>query len=207
MQKRAEVTREKILKAATTLFSEKGLNGATVDEITRTAGVNKQRLYAYFDSKDHLFESVLLNVFENVELFSRKTLEKAKASPERLSEILVEGFLKVHATHPTLWRLLAWANLEGPKCTEALNHARKRENDELRVLFESEVRQGRMRLVKFEIWLFTLLAVTCFRYSNHLTLAHTLGWDPAEQNFEKDLVQEISQLFSVSRDSEPNSKS
>ncbi len=197
MQKRAEVTKSKILMAATTLFSEKGLNGATVDEITRTAGVNKQRLYAYFDSKDHLFESVLLNVFENVELFSRKTLEKAHNSPERLSEILVKGFLQVHATHPTLWRLLAWANLEGPKCTEALNHARKRENDELRVLFENEVRKGRMRPVPFEIWLFTLLAVTCFRFSNRLTLIHTLGWDPAEQTFERELALEINQLFSI----------
>ncbi|MBP5641118.1 MAG: TetR/AcrR family transcriptional regulator [Victivallales bacterium] len=197
MQKRAEETKRKILQAATVLFSAKGLNGATVDDIANAAGVNKQRLYAYFNSKDHLFESALLNVFENVELFSRKTLDKANKSPERLSEILVEGFLKVHASHPSLWRLLAWANLEGPKCTDALNHARKRENDELRVLFESEVQKGRMRPVKFEIWLFTLLAVTCFRYSNHLTLAHTLGWDPAEHDFEKDLVQEISQLFSV----------
>ena len=65
------------------------MNGATVDEIAAAAGVNKQRIYAYFGSKNGLFEAVLRDVFERVELFSRETVAKAARSPEKITEIMV----------------------------------------------------------------------------------------------------------------------
>jgi len=140
MQQRAVKTRARILEAASERFAEKGFNGATVDEIAGLAGVNKQRLYAYFGSKNGLFEAVLCEVFEQVELFSRATVEKARKKPEKLTAILIQGFLHVHAAHPRFWRLLAWANLEGDGCAAALKSARKKENDELRLIFENDVR-------------------------------------------------------------------
>jgi len=195
MQQRAIETRERILDSATALFAKKGLNGATVDEIAAHAKVNKQRIYAYFGSKNQLFEAVLLHVFENVELFSRTTLKEADENPEQLTAVLVRGFLKVHAKHPVLWRLLAWANLEGPDCTNMLNCVRKKENEELRKLFTRQIKAGVFRKISFETWLFTLLAVSCFRYSNQLTLVHTLGWNPADQSFEEQLAAELDALL------------
>jgi TetR/AcrR family transcriptional regulator len=200
MQERAQKTRARILGTATQLFSARGLNGATVDEIAAAAGVNKQRIYAYFGSKNGLFEAVLRDVFERVELFSRETVAKAARAPEKMTEIMVTGFLKVHAAHPDLWRLLAWANLEGPQCAGALNQARKKENEQLRTLYERNVESGLLRPVGFDTWLFTLLAVTCFRYSNELTLSHTLGWSPAGRGFEKNLARELNQLFTGRKD-------
>ena len=61
MQQRAIETRNKILAAAVSVFAAKGLNGATVDDIAAAAGVNKQRLYAYFGSKQGLFDAALLH--------------------------------------------------------------------------------------------------------------------------------------------------
>lgn len=200
MQKRAEKTRTRILSAASGLFSEKGLNGATVDEIAALAEVNKQRIYAYFRSKNGLFEAVLLDVFERAELFSRDTVAEAEKNPRDLTAILVRGFLKVHAAHPQLWRLLAWANLEGPHCTDALNQARRKENDQLRIIFEQAVQNGQMRPVRFELWLYTLFAVTCFRYSNELTISHTLGTSPADRHFEQQLADELNRLFAPEKD-------
>ena len=43
MQERAIETRNNILKSAITVFAEKGLNGATIDDIAEAAGANKQR--------------------------------------------------------------------------------------------------------------------------------------------------------------------
>ncbi len=204
MQERAQKTRSQILAAATALFSSRGLNGATVDEIAAAAKVNKQRIYAYFDSKNKLFEAVLLDVFERVELFSRKTVAEAARHPEKITEIVIRGFLTVHAVHPDLWRLLAWANLEGPQCTGALNQVRKKENDELRILYHKAVTAGLLRPVSFEIWLFTLLAVTCFRYSNALTLSHTIGIPEPGRKFEQELARELNCLF-IPGDSAGNS--
>ena len=192
MQKRAEETQRRILESATELFAAKGIKGATTDAIAEMAQVNKQRIYAYFNSKNGLFEKVLLNVFESVELFSEKMLEEAEAHPDQLTRLVLDDFLRVHGAHPVLWRLLAWANLEGARCTEALNMARKKENDRLRAVYQATHGD---RGVSFEIWLFTLLAVSCFRYSNELTLVHTLGWNPADPAFEARMLDELGKLF------------
>ena len=55
MQQRAVKTRQQILESAVRVFAEKGFSGATVDEIAEAAAVNKQRIYAYFGSKQGLF--------------------------------------------------------------------------------------------------------------------------------------------------------
>ena len=78
MQKRAIETRQKILTAATALFARHGMRGTTVDRIAETAGVNKQRIYAYFGSKEKLFISAVTNVFKAAEPFSESMLREAE---------------------------------------------------------------------------------------------------------------------------------
>jgi len=76
MQKRAIKTRDKILQTALHLFAQYGFNGTTVDLIAGKAGVNKQRIYAYFQNKAKLFETCLRTAFEQV-------LEAASSSRSR----------------------------------------------------------------------------------------------------------------------------
>ena len=195
MQERAKKTRIRILEAAVKLFSAQGFHGATIDEIAELAEVNKQRIYAYFGSKSQLFEAALLEVFERIELFSHDTLAHAEKHPEKITAIVMESFLKVHKAHPDLWRLLAWANLEGSLCTEALNQARRQENERLRILYEQAVSEHLLRPIPFETWLFTLLAVTYFRFSNELTLVHTMNGISSMQKMERKLTADLNTLF------------
>ena len=77
-----EGTRRKILAAALQEFAAKGIDGARVDTIAARAGVNKQLLYYYFDSKDGLFRAVLR------ERLAERAPEAALADrtgPERLA--------------------------------------------------------------------------------------------------------------------------
>lgn len=195
MQQRAMETKRRILEAAVAVFAGKGMNGATVDEIASESGVNKQRLYAYYGSKAGLFEAALLHVFRQVELFSRATVRKAEAHPELLTEILLKGFLGVHAAHPDFWRLLSWANLEGAACVKALDQARKKENEALRVIFDRAIRDGVLKEVRFETYLFTLLAVSYFYYSNRATLSHTLDVNLSGAEWERRLCDDLNGVF------------
>ncbi|BCB76169.1 TetR family transcriptional regulator [Phytohabitans flavus] len=52
-------TRARLLDAAFDEFVERGLAGARVDRIAAAAFANKQAIYAYFGSKDALFDAVL----------------------------------------------------------------------------------------------------------------------------------------------------
>ena len=195
MQQRAQETRKKILAAAVSVYSRKGLNGATVDDIAEAAGVNKQRLYAYFGSKKRLFEAALLDVFQQVELFSVSTVKRAAAHPENLTDILLRGFIRVHAAHPAFWRLLAWANLEGGDCVHVLDQARKAENEALRTIFEQATAAGVIPNIRFETYLFSLLAVSFFYYSNRLTLSHTLDVNLTSTEWREALCRDLNSVY------------
>src|SRR6185312_3269195 len=70
MRPAGEATRERILAAAKTEFSARGLAGARINRIATDAHASKERLYAYFPSKEALFAAVtqrlVIDVAEDV---------------------------------------------------------------------------------------------------------------------------------------------
>src|SRR5271157_2565396 len=51
--------RRQIMDGARTAFLSGGFDGASMNDIARAAGVSKGTLYAYFTSKDALFEAII----------------------------------------------------------------------------------------------------------------------------------------------------
>jgi len=49
-----------ILQGALTVFKEKGVEGATIDEIAKTSGFGKATLYYYFSSQEEIFHDLML---------------------------------------------------------------------------------------------------------------------------------------------------
>jgi len=59
MQQRSEETRTRIMEAAIKLFSSRGYNKASVDDICKEAGISKGAFYHHFKSKQTLFLALL----------------------------------------------------------------------------------------------------------------------------------------------------
>jgi len=59
MQQRSEETRSKIIETAIKLFSTRGFNAASVDDICKDAGISKGAFYHHFESKQALFLALL----------------------------------------------------------------------------------------------------------------------------------------------------
>lgn len=57
--KRRKGKRELIIEAAIQEFSQKGYHNTRMEEIAQTAGIGKGTIYEYFDSKLHLFQSMM----------------------------------------------------------------------------------------------------------------------------------------------------
>jgi AcrR family transcriptional regulator len=55
--------RRQIMDGARQVFLSAGFDGASMNDIARAAGVSKGTLYAYFDSKDALFEAIIRGEF------------------------------------------------------------------------------------------------------------------------------------------------
>jgi AcrR family transcriptional regulator len=53
-REKAEENRERILKAASRLFRERGIEAAGVHDVTRAAGLTQGGFYRHFDSKEGL---------------------------------------------------------------------------------------------------------------------------------------------------------
>jgi AcrR family transcriptional regulator len=51
--------RRQIMDGARQVFLSAGFDGASMNDIARAAGVSKGTLYAYFDSKEELFEAII----------------------------------------------------------------------------------------------------------------------------------------------------
>jgi TetR/AcrR family transcriptional regulator len=97
----------RILQVAIREFADKGLAGARVAEIAEQAGVNKQLLYYYFESKDGLFSAALGQMVS----FARKVM--IRRTSETYGDWLVGGIRPdtIERRH-TLRRLWIWEALE-----------------------------------------------------------------------------------------------
>ena len=78
-------TKLRILEAAEGEFSEKGFDGARVDEIARRAGVNKALLYYYFTNKKNIFEELVKMHLEDL-IEARNNLLKQDPSNQQKRE-------------------------------------------------------------------------------------------------------------------------
>jgi AcrR family transcriptional regulator len=58
--------RRQIMDGARSVFLALGFDGASMNDIARSARVSKGTLYAYFDSKDALFEAIIRGEFAQV---------------------------------------------------------------------------------------------------------------------------------------------
>jgi AcrR family transcriptional regulator len=110
MQRDAQRTRRQILAAATEEFAERGIAGARVDRIATVAGCNKAMLYAYYGSKDGLFDAVFT---EYVELYLAQVGFDAEDLPTYAGRVF-----DYFERNPGHLRLATWYRLERPESTQ-----------------------------------------------------------------------------------------
>jgi hypothetical protein len=63
---RGAATRDRIVEVATREFAEHGIAGARVERIVAAARTNKAQLYAYFGSKEGLFDAIFAGSLERI---------------------------------------------------------------------------------------------------------------------------------------------
>ena len=112
MQKSA-LTRSKILCAAETEFSEKGFFGARIDSIAETASVNKRMIYEHFTSKERLYETVLLEVYERLARCENLFIVDDLLDPTLALRNVIYVYFRFLEENPTFIRMLMWENLNG----------------------------------------------------------------------------------------------
>src|SRR5580692_4746729 len=88
----AVATKAAIVAAALEEFAQLGLAGARIDEIARSARVNKALLYYYFESKENLFLGVVEQMFAAMTGALRNALSTSEGPREKLLAFLDANF-------------------------------------------------------------------------------------------------------------------
>lgn len=89
MQQRSEETRARILESSIKLFSNRGFNAASVDDICEEAGVSKGAFYHHFETKQTLFLTLLDGWLQTID--NAIEASKDKNAPETFMQ-MTEAF-------------------------------------------------------------------------------------------------------------------
>lgn len=112
--KRGEATLRKLLEAAEAVFAELGYHEASIVKITERAGIGLGTFYLYFDSKQTIFEALV------IDLNRRVRHSMAEAMQDTTSRLEAEragfaAFFRFTAEHPALYRVVREAELVSPE--------------------------------------------------------------------------------------------
>lgn len=102
MNEQEQSTEEKILEAASEVFTEKGFAGTRTRDIAEKAGINLALLNYYFRSKEKLFEQVMK--IKVVLLFGKifPILSNEKTSLEEKIDLASEKYFEILSKNPNL---------------------------------------------------------------------------------------------------------
>ncbi len=100
-EREKERRRQQIIVAAKRVFSEKGFNKATMEDIAHEAELSPGTLYLYFKNKEELYASLSLRILQYLHI-RVEHVNKEDLPPEEKMDALVEAMYDVYAFDPLI---------------------------------------------------------------------------------------------------------
>jgi len=102
-----EETRDRIVDAAVSAFSERGFRGASTREIASRAGTNQGLITYHFKSKDELWRAAADRIFGMLESsLVRRLASVDSADPRERAREAIREYVRFASAHPELFRLM-----------------------------------------------------------------------------------------------------
>lgn len=122
----ADATRDRIVRAASVLFSERSFEGATTRQIAALAEVAQPLLNYHFRTKQALWQAAVDSLFLNLNERMEQRLDGLRDVDEVTSaKLLVREFVTFSARNPQLHRIiLQESTTDSPRMDYLVNHVR-----------------------------------------------------------------------------------
>lgn len=130
MTSRGTATRDRIVGVATREFAEHGIAGARIDRIVAAARTNKAQLYAYFASKEGLFDAIFADSLERI-------MNVVPIDATDLADWAVRLYDE-YLQRPDLIRLATWARLERRPAGHLVEEADRLDDHKLRAIANAQ---------------------------------------------------------------------
>jgi AcrR family transcriptional regulator len=99
-----ELRREQIVAAARKVFSAKGFNGTTMEDIAREAELSTGTLYLYFKSKDELYAAINVELQRYMQQRVQQLADNSALSPSEKVEALSQVLYEIYEFDPSMMR-------------------------------------------------------------------------------------------------------
>ena len=156
-----------ILRHAATVFAEKGFEGASIRDISRSCRISLSGLYYYFESKQKLLFLIQSRAFTSI--LERLQLRlQAEISPEKRLRLLVENHVDYFLSHPLEMKVLSHEAeaLEEPFRREVVAIKRRYYKLALR-LYQDLARAGGVRAANARVAVLGLFGMMNWIYTWH----------------------------------------
>lgn len=100
-EREKERRRQQIIVAAKRVFSQKGFNKATMEDIAKEAELSPGTLYLYFKNKEELYASLSLRILQYLHI-RVEHVNKEDMPPEEKIEALMEAMYDVYDFDPLI---------------------------------------------------------------------------------------------------------
>jgi AcrR family transcriptional regulator len=141
-ERKKDETRERITQAAIELFTERGFDATTVDDIAAKADVAKGTFFNYFPRKEAVLDAVPEGIIAQIEQTSGELLAGPQTSREKLS-LFVSEVTRHHLQNRELSRLFLGRLLSAPH--DQVENMPARIREVLRALIEQGQARGEFR--------------------------------------------------------------
>lgn len=175
--------RQAIFEAALEVFSQKGLRGATLEQIAAEAGLSKQNVVYYFNGKEAIYAELLGSLLEEWV----RPLRDLSADGDPLEEILTYASRKMEMSRdmPRESRLFATEILHGaPRLGDMLSDDLKTLVDEKAAVIAGWMVDGQIATIDPHHLIFSIWAMTQHYADFDLQVQAVLGPNRSEQRFD-----------------------
>lgn len=128
-EREKERRRQQIMVAAKRVFSDKGFNKATMEDIAQEAELSPGTLYLYFKNKEELYASLSLRILQYLLIRVEHVNEEKDSGPEEKLKSLVDAMYDVYEFDP-----LIIINMFHLQSSETLKNLSPQLMDEIKLL-------------------------------------------------------------------------
>ncbi len=189
-------TEEQILNAAKNVFQAKGMDGARMQEIADTAGINKAMLHYYYRSKQLLFEAVFKNAFSLLAPQLNTILNDGSSIEEKIKNF-TSNYISFIVKHPYLPNFIIQELNRNPEFIAKLKEGNVFPNlDKFKKQVEEEIKEGIIIPIRAEQLFINILALNIFPFvAKPLIMAFTNTDDKIYKELMEDRKTEVSNFI------------
>lgn len=170
------LTKRRILEAAIEEFAAKGLSGARVERIAKSAGTNMRMIYHYFTDKELLYIAAIEEVYRTVREAEQELHFEDEIDPRQGLVRLVDFTFRHFAANPDLISIVMNENIlhaEYLKRSTLVPAITSRLSSAVKTTLDKGFRSGAFKRNPDPVQLWLTIFSLCWV---HLANRHTMSW-------------------------------